>query len=89
MNTSLQFGEASMGPLILLPAIIDAPGEYITRRGERVDLDSVSARHRFACAGRYRGSGIIEHWHKSGRLLVSRETANDIVGRADRSGAGA
>lgn len=71
---------AYMAPLVTLPTIIDKAGRYVTRRGETVMVDAVSARYRaeFGCSGRYE-NGVSEAWHKSGRLLAGTETLNDIV----------
>ena len=68
-------------PLVTLPAIITAPGSYRTRCGDVVRVDSVSTRHDFGCKGSYAG-GPAESWHKSGRLLATSETRNDIVAAA-------
>jgi hypothetical protein len=65
-------------PLCLLPAVIAAPGQYRTRSGERVTVAQVSARHDFGCKGTY-GNGVVERWHKSGRILATSETANDVI----------
>lgn len=66
-------------PLITLPALIEAPGEYLTRDGELVVIEKVSSKLGDTCAGYYKASGIPERWHKTGRILASSETPNDIV----------
>lgn len=68
-------------PLFSLPAIVNEPGEYLTRGGERVMVERVSARHDFNCVGQYASSSIAERWHKTGRIMATSETANDIVKR--------
>lgn len=65
-------------PLVNLPVLITTPGDYRTRSGELVSIETVSERHDFRCTGRY-VSGPVDCWHKSGRLLATSETANDIV----------
>lgn len=65
-------------PLIPLPVIIDEPGAYVARKGERVTVSLASAEHAFSCHGNYSG-GVYETWHKSGRLHASTETENDII----------
>ena len=37
--------------------------------------------HDFNCVGQYASSGIAERWHKTGRIMATSETANDIVKR--------
>lgn len=79
-----------------LPVIIDAPGDYVTRDGDRVTIrevrDAVPGTTSFGASGsvwrsmkgitRARGHDV---WHVSGRHLVSRESPLDIVGRHIRS----
>lgn len=62
--------------------LLDGPGEYLTRGGERVTIDQASTRHDFGCSGRYSGCNTQDHWHKSGRLSASSQSKNDIVARA-------
>jgi hypothetical protein len=69
-------------PLFTLPDIIDAPGEYLTRGGDRVMIDRASTRHDYGCVGSYVACGTAEKWHKSGRILATSETRNDVVGKA-------
>lgn len=69
-------------PLITKPIIVDGPGDYLTRCGERVSISSVSTKHDFGCRGQYLACGTAERWHKSGRIMATSETANDIVSRA-------
>lgn len=84
-----------------LPVLIAGPGEYATRDGRRVTIrevrDATPGTTSFSAVGsvwterrgvlRARGHDI---WHVSGRHLVLRESARDIVGpfvrpdRADR-----
>lgn len=66
---------------LMLPYVIDGPGQYITRGGEQVTVERASTCHDFGCKGAY-SCGTTEGWHKSGRLLFGRETCNDIVRRA-------
>ena len=68
-------------PLITLPTVIIEAGEYRTRSGERVIVERVSSRSDLGCEGWYLSCCTPERWHKSGRIMASRETANDIVAR--------
>jgi hypothetical protein len=68
-------------PLVTKPAIITSPGDYVTRGGEIVTIKQVSKRHDFGCCGAY-ASGAAERWHKSGRIMATSETGNDILRRA-------
>jgi hypothetical protein len=68
-------------PLIFKSNIITAPGRYLTRCGETVEVNKASTKHDFGCHGAY-ADGTAERWHKSGRTNASRESANDIVGAA-------
>lgn len=75
---------AYMWPLVLLPVIIKTPGQYRTRSGGTVTLDSVPSgirQHAFDCRGAY-PCGTREYWHRSGRLYAGTECANDIMGPA-------
>jgi hypothetical protein len=65
-------------PLVTLPVIIAAPGNYVTRDGQVVTIDTASSRHNFRCKGSYK-NGVREGWHKSGRIFAGYETANDVV----------
>ena len=65
-------------PLLGLPTIVTGPGTYLTRNGATVTIESASARNDLRCYGHY-SSGVREGWHKSGRILATSETANDIV----------
>lgn len=69
-------------PLFILPEIVDGPGEYLTRCGDRVTIDRASTRHDFGCVGSYALCGTAERWHKTGRIFATSETRNDIVQRA-------
>ena len=71
---------AYFAPLVTRPVIITEPGTYITRCGERVTIETVSTRHDFGCRGVY-SNGIVERWHKSGRIFAGVETQNDIIRR--------
>lgn len=72
---------ASFASLVALPVIIDGPGHYVTRCGATVTIASVaSASGAFGCSGTY-SSGIIDRWHRSGRLYFGQECPNDIVGK--------
>lgn len=68
-------------PLFSLPAIVVEPGHYLTRAGESVQVERISSRHDFNCIGRYSSSGTAERWHKTGRIMATSETVNDIVKR--------
>jgi hypothetical protein len=70
-------------PLVTLPDIVTVPGEYFTRKGERVVVTKVSTHHDLNCVGAYVDCGTAERWHKSGRIRATSETLNDIVRRAD------
>lgn len=65
--------------LASLAVIIKHPGEYLTRKGEVVRIETVAAGRQFACKGVY-SCGTVDHWHRSGRLYVGRESINDITG---------
>ena len=72
-------------PLIFPPTVITEPGQYKTRCGEIVTVESTSAKHNdFENRGFYgtKEARIDEGWHRTGRINASRETANDIVSRA-------
>ena len=71
-------------PLVSQPVVIDGPGHYVTRSGEVVTVTKSSRKHDFGCVGAY-GNDVAESWHKSGRILASRETANDVVARQEIS----
>ena len=66
-------------PLLTLPTIVTGPGSYLTRNGATVTIESASTRNDLRCYGAY-SNGVREGWHKSGRILATSETANDIVG---------
>ena len=66
-------------PLLTLPTIVTGPGTYLTRNGATVTIESASTRNDLRCYGAY-SNGVREGWHKSGRILATSETANDIVG---------
>ncbi len=73
---------ANFTRLVVMPEIIDVPGQYVTRRGETVTVRTVGGRAaRFDCVGYY-SEGMTEMWHRSGRLLSGQETLNDIVRKA-------
>lgn len=65
-------------PLLTLPTILTGPGCYITRRGDTVTVEVASSRNDFRCWGQY-ASGVAEGWHRTGRILATSETANDII----------
>ena len=66
--------------LVTLPVVIDAPGAYLTRGGERVEIFHVVSRHAFACRGRY-SCGVNDQWHPSGRLYFGTLSNNDVVSK--------
>ncbi|MFL1449248.1 hypothetical protein ACI77O_12705 [Pseudomonas tritici] len=70
-------------PLMALPVVVLEPGQYMTRSGERVTVEKVSSKHDNECIGFYTDSGTAERWHKSGRILATTETGNDLISRAD------
>lgn len=70
---------AYFASLVLLPTVVTEPGQYRTRGGEVVTVNTVSMRHNFGCSGVY-ADGTRERWHKSGRIYATRECRNDIVG---------
>lgn len=63
----------------LLPVIIDEPGTYETRCGEKVEIFRIVSGVVFACQGGYAKDGTFDGWHKSGRLYYGIECDNDIV----------
>lgn len=66
--------------LVTLPTVIDGPGEYLTRSGEVVTIHTATPNHTFGCVGTY-SDGVIDGWHKSGRVFAMRETINDIISK--------
>jgi hypothetical protein len=66
-------------PLIFVPVVITKPGQYLTRCGETVTVETVSTKHDYGCRGFYNKEGIKEGWHKSGRIYPGQECNNDIV----------
>lgn len=72
---------AHFAHLIALPVVIDAPGFYVTRGGEIVEIYQASPKHDFRCRGKY-AQGFVDGWHKSGRLYFSLHSTNDIVRKA-------
>lgn len=61
-----------------LPVVITAPGVYITRSGERVQVTHCVGRY----ATGYYSSDTPERWHNSGRIFPVTDTANDILSPA-------
>jgi hypothetical protein len=59
----------------IVESIIEAPGQYRTRAGECVEVETLRGRWAY---GAY-PDGTRESWHRSGRILPSRVTGNDIV----------
>jgi hypothetical protein len=72
MTTSFPYAAFFLG----FPVVITAPGQYVTRSGEVVEVDDDSSYH--WKRGRYQ-CGTVETWHRSGRIFSGTETANDIV----------
>jgi len=72
---------AAFANFVTMPTIIDAPGYYLTRGGERVLITKCTGAHSFGCTGTY-SNGTLEAWHKSGRLYFGMQTVNDIVAKA-------
>jgi len=72
---------AYFAPLVTLPVLIDAPGDYLTRSGERVTIRRPSWRNEFGCIGQY-ANGTAESWHRSGRLFAGQQSDNDITAKA-------
>lgn len=69
---------AYFASFVTLPIVIDRPGLYRTRSGDRAQVTAASQRNDFGCVGRYVG-GPDERWHRSGRIFAGRETVNDVV----------
>ncbi len=80
-------------PLNVLPPVVDAIGDYVTRDGRRASVHDI-APVRVADATEFRVKGVIFSptdgprrkrrftiWHVSGRALPLRESGADIVGR--------
>jgi len=65
-------------PLTLLPSVINEFGDYLTRSGEIVTIMSLSSSSDFKNLGVHE-TGVLAAWHRSGRILTSSETSNDIV----------
>lgn len=60
------------------PAVVTRPGEYLTRGGEVVVVESVEPRGPYGVRGRYR-DGVKDTWDMTGRLLPGTLSQNDIV----------
>lgn len=73
---------AYFAPLVTLPVIITEPGQYRTRAGEVVTVKTVSKRNDYGCRGHYR-NGLLEFWHRSGRIFANVLSDHDIVGRLE------
>ncbi|MBW4656636.1 MAG: hypothetical protein KME20_26870 [Kaiparowitsia implicata GSE-PSE-MK54-09C] len=71
--------KAYFASLVLLPTIVTGPGNYVTRAGEIVTIETSTRWRDFACRGTY-PNGVADGWHRSGRLYAGIECANDIVG---------
>ena len=71
---------ARYSAFIGLDVVIDAPGKYLTRCGEVVEIAKASIRYEFGCFGVY-SNKVKERWRKSGRLYFGSECPNDIVRR--------
>lgn len=72
---------ATLAPLVVLPRVIDAPGRYVTRGGETVEVTDVRDHH--WKRGRYLGDEPIpEIWHNSGRIFAGQLSDNDIIRKA-------
>jgi hypothetical protein len=70
---------AFFASLVALPDVITGPGQYVTRCGDIVTINSAGGRAaRFDCFGAY-SDGTRESWHRGGRIMASCQTANDIV----------
>ncbi len=65
-------------PLVCRPIVITAAGDYLTRGGEVVSIQSLSSNNDFGCIGTY-STKQRERWHRSGRIFANVETPNDIV----------
>lgn len=68
-------------PIYLLPSIVKAPGLYLTRCGETVNITKALQGPGVPCKGTY-PNGVSESWHHTGRIFTGCETNNDIVGIA-------
>lgn len=75
-----QMSKSDFSSLVMLPIVIDVPGQYITRCNEIATIRAVSTWHDFGCVGRY-ASGTADAWHKSGRLHFWSLSDNDIMGK--------
>lgn len=79
-----------------LPTVVDGPGEYITRNGNRVVVTHITKHHDPETVS-FRVKGDIIHppvkggikteirlyniWHISGRMYPIHESPHDIVGK--------
>lgn len=63
--------------------IINEPGFYETRAGEKVEIFGILATT-FGCVGTYLEADIKDSWHKSGRLYFGQECENDIVRKIEQ-----
>ena len=72
---------AYFAAFVAKPVIITAPGRYLTRSGQTIEVTKSSDWHDFGCKGQY-PCGMNDRWHKSGRLYAAMDSHNDIVSRA-------
>lgn len=73
-----------IAPLLFKRIVIKEIGQYKTRCGEIVQITTVTSKHNFGCIGTY-ANGIVDGWHRSGRLYVNIESDNDIISKVDNS----
>lgn len=69
---------AAFASFVVLPIVVTQPGQYVTRCGEVVFIDTATLKHNFGCRGSY-STGQTEGWHRSGRLYFGQKCQNDIV----------
>ena len=63
---------------ITMPRIITGPGQYITRGGETITIDSMLDCRFYGAVGRY-SCGTNEKWGISGRIFAGMTSNNDVV----------
>ena len=63
---------------VVLPTIISEPGNYLTRCGEIVNIESIIPNTAYGACGKYPNQ-VEDRWDVCGRLYPSILSNNDIV----------
>jgi hypothetical protein len=71
---------------LLLPVVVDAPGQYVTRGGDVVTIERITSHRGWGYKNRAEGqysNGVAECWSaRGGRVLPWYLSQNDIVAKA-------